>query len=274
MPPPDLDDLPEPHELRARLSTDRPLDWGDPLPTKAQIATEFGEGATTRSLAMLARAADVERRVTADFAAAVPSQAVSHHLKNRMKSPQSLARKLSESDDARGVASPEDLLRYTAVVPDPDDLVDAATDLVRSLQTKGWVMDSANHSYVDGSRYKGLHTFLRREGELVEVQVHSQESIDVKTQTTGLYEIERDPRQTKQARDTARSACISLSAGLREPAGIAQLTELGGVPLEVRTYGGGQVSPLARPGAGQRAQQEQGKPGRPAIGNPRDGIER
>ena len=43
MPPPDLDDLPEPHELRTRLSAHRPLDWGDPLPDKAQIATEFGK---------------------------------------------------------------------------------------------------------------------------------------------------------------------------------------------------------------------------------------
>ena len=41
MPPPDLDDLPEPHDLRARLTTNRPLDWGDPLPTKAQIAASY-----------------------------------------------------------------------------------------------------------------------------------------------------------------------------------------------------------------------------------------
>jgi hypothetical protein len=274
MPPPELDDLPEPRELRTRLSADRPIDWGDPLPSKAQIAAEFGENAATRGLTMLARAAEVEQRVTADFTAAVPSGTVPHHLQNRMKSPHSLARKISKADDYGRVLSPEDLLRYTIVVPDPDDLVDAAAGIVRNLRSKGWVMDSAHHSYVDGSRYKGLHAFLRCEGELIELQIHSQESLEVKTRTTPLYETERDPRQTKQARATARSACISLSDGMRHPTGIAELAELGGVPVEVRKYGGGHVSPLARPGAGQPIRQEHVKPGRTAPDNPRDGIER
>jgi hypothetical protein len=223
---------------------------------------------------MLARAAEVEQRVTADFTAVVPPDAVMHHLQNRMKSPQSLARKFSKAADSGRVLAPEDLLRYTIVVSDPDDLVDAATGIVRDLRSKGWVMDSAEHSYVDSSRYKGLHTFLRSKGELIELQIHSQESIEVKNRTTPLYEIERDPRQTKQARDTARAACISMSDGLREPAGIAQLDELGGVPVVVRKYGGGQAGPVARPGAGQRSQQEQAGPRRTAVDNSRDGIER
>ncbi|WP_112244069.1 hypothetical protein [Kribbella monticola] len=274
MPPPDLDDLPEPHDLHARLTTHRPLDWGDPLPTKAEIAAEFGESRTARSLALLTRAAEVEERATADFAVALPAGSVPHQLKNRMKSPHSLARKLKLTDKHRTGRTPEDLLRYTVVVPDPDDLVDAATEVVRNLQTRGWTMDSAHHSYVDGSRYKGVHAFLRCGGELVELQVHSQESIEVKTRTTALYEVERDPRQPKQARDTARAACISLSVGMREPAGLADLAELGGVPIEVRKYGGGHVSPSARPGAGQAAHREQARPGQTPTGKSRDGIER
>ncbi|TDU91611.1 hypothetical protein EV138_5220 [Kribbella voronezhensis] len=274
MPPPELDDLPEPRDLHARLTTHRPLDWGDPLPTKTEIAVQFDESAAVRSLAMLRRAAEVERRVTADFTEVVPSGIEPHHLQHRMKSPQSLARKLSKFDNSGRVLSPEDLLRYTIVVPEPDDLVAAATDIVRDLQAKGWTMESAHHSYVDGSRYKGLHTFLRCEGELVELQIHSRESIEVKTRTTPLYEIERDPRQPRQARVAARAACISLSDGLRQPTGVAELTELGGVPVEIRKYGGGHVGPAARPAAGQPARQERTKPGATPTVNPRDGIER
>jgi hypothetical protein len=274
MPPPELDDLPEPHELRAHLSADRPLDWGDPPPTKAQIAAEFGERRAARSLALLIRVAEVEPRITADFTAAMPVGSEPHHLKNRLKSPQSLARKLDLTDRAWTGYVPEDVLRFTVVVPNPDDVVDAATSMVGDLESRGWAMDSAHHSYVDGSRYKGLHAFLRCEGEVIELQVHSRESIEVKTRTTPLYEIERDPRQSRQARDAARSACISLSDGMRHPIGIAELTELGGVPVEVRKYGGGQVRSAPRPGAGQPARQEQARPGRTTNENPRDGIER
>ncbi|QNE18378.1 hypothetical protein F1D05_11325 [Kribbella qitaiheensis] len=275
MPPPELDDLPEPHDLHNRLSADRPLDWGDPLPSKAQIAAEFGAGAATRGLEFLTRALEVEKRVTADFTAAVPSGTVPHNLQNRMKSPHSLARKLRKTENYWSPRDPEDVLRYTVVAPEPDDLVEAAAGIVRDLQSKGWVMDSAHHSYVDGSRYKGLHAFMHCQGELVELQIHSQESLEVKTRTTPLYEVERDPRQSPPARAAARAACISMSVQMRQPIGIAELTELGGVPVSTRSYGGTHSTALARPGAKTPSTaQVPAKPGHPAPGKPRDGIER
>lgn len=33
-------DLPEPADLHARLSDRHPLDWGDPIPTRAEISAE------------------------------------------------------------------------------------------------------------------------------------------------------------------------------------------------------------------------------------------
>jgi hypothetical protein len=99
-------------------------------------------------------------------------------------------------------------------------------------------MHAAHHSYVEGSRYKGLHLFLRNRGQMVEVQVHSRESIEVKERTTREYEIERDRDQPRSARDAARDKCIRWSAGMTQPAGIDDLEVLGGVTVDQRRYGG------------------------------------
>ncbi|HET6295315.1 MAG TPA: hypothetical protein VFG33_18160 [Kribbella sp.] len=241
MPPPGptgLEHLPEPSALHASLSARRPLDWGDALPTKEDIAAKFGQEAATRSLTLLARAADAEPRVTADLVSSVSSGVVPYQLENRIKSPQSLARKLDDREGTRFATQPvEDLLRYTFVTPEPDDLVRAAKDACDTLLAKGWTMDSAHHSYVNGSRYKGLHLFLRGHGELVELQIHSRESIDVKTRTTPLYVIERDRKMDRASRDAARETCIALSDQMTQPAGLDDLKTLGGVAVGTRSYG-------------------------------------
>lgn len=250
--PPNLEGLPEPAELHARLSARRSLDWGHPIPSAKAIAIEFGDDVTRRSLSMVARATEAEAPVTDDFLASVRPGTVSYQLQNRMKSPQSLARKIRKLDNSQFAGLPlEDILRYTVVAPEPDHIVGTATELSEQLQAKGWTMDSAHHSYVEGSRYKGLHLFLRSQGELIELQVHSQESIDVKTRTTPLYEVERDLRQDRVLRDSARQASIELSGRMRHPAGIEDLSTLGGVAVSIRSYGKRGRQPATRPSADQ-----------------------
>jgi hypothetical protein len=247
--PSGLEGLPEPAELHARLGAHRHLDWGDPIPSKQEIAAEFGDSATMRGLAMLRRAAAVERLLTDDFLAAVRPGTVSHQLQSRMKSPQSLARKLRRSEDFYRHANqpPEDIIRYTVVTPEPDDLIETAAETLDQLIAKNWTMDSALHSYVDGSRYKGLHTFLCKEDELIELQIHSQQSIEVKVRTTPLYEVERDPRQEREVRDAARATAIALSDQMTQPAGIDELSELGGVAVTTRSYGKRRRTQAERP---------------------------
>ncbi|MGZ0151712.1 hypothetical protein ACXJJ3_31965 [Kribbella sp. WER1] len=234
-----LNKVPEPADLHAWLAGRRPLDWGDPIPSKAEIAEKYGAGTTTRSLEMLTKAAAVEPGVTDAVVSAIGDEAAPYHLENRLKSPQSLARKLVKFEDfyRRTNQIPEDVLRYTAAVRHPDELTKAAVRTIDRLNDRDWQIESAHHSYVDGSRYKGLHTFLRTQGEKIELQVHSAESIDVKERTTPLYEIERDRDQPTAARDAARRECIELSDQLTQPAGIDDLKELGGVPVDAISYG-------------------------------------
>jgi hypothetical protein len=260
------------------MSAHRELKWGDPVPSKQEVAAEFGIVATAQSLAMLAEVAEVERAVTDDLVAAVRPGTVAHQLESRVKSPQSLARKVSSANAHRSKPlQPEDLLRYTVVTPEPDGLVEAAGATVEALRSKGWQIQSAHHSYVDGSRYKGLHTFLRAHGVVIELQLHSRESIEVKTQTTPLYVVERDPRQVKEARAAARDRCIALSDGMHQPAGIDNLSELGGVPVAVRSYGKARGGPAIRPEAGTPSAEagtpaaEVGPPARRQVANVEQG---
>lgn len=249
---------PEPLDLHGLLSEERPLDWGDPIPTKAEIAARYGEGPTARSLQMLTKAAAAESGITDAVISAIGEEAATYHLENRLKSPQSLARKLATFTNfyRRNDQIPEDILRYTAAVKHPDELTKAAVRTIDRLNEAEWQMEAAHHSYLDGSRYKGLHMFLRAQGEKVELQVHSGESIAVKEQTTPLYEVERDREQPSAARDAARRECIALSDQMTQPAGIDDLKELGGVPVEAISYGKQQqqrpaVDPI------QTAEQEQ-----------------
>jgi hypothetical protein len=176
--------------------------------------------------------------VTDDLMASLKPGTTPHQLESRLKSPQSLARKIRKLAATEFNKLPlEDVVRYTIVAPDPDALVPTSADACDSLTGRGWTMAGALHSYADGSRYKGLHLFLQSHGQRVEVQIHSQESLEVKTRTTPLYLIERDPEQPREKRTEARDAAIALSAQMKQPVGIDDLTALGGVPVEVRVYG-------------------------------------
>lgn len=233
-----LSSLPEPVEIHARFADRYPLDWGDPLPTKAQIATEFGTAAATQSLELLARAAEHHGRATSQVLAAIAPGDTAYQLDRRVKSPASLARKIWKHGRQNRSPSTDDVLRFTTLAGGPDVLVGSAISTTDRLGAAGWRVESAMQSYVDDSRYKGLHAIMRSAtGHRVEIQFHSPESAQVKARTTELYLIERDPRQSSPARDSARRACIALSATMTQPADIDQLDELGGVPVEVKAFG-------------------------------------
>jgi hypothetical protein len=274
--PTGLQDLPEPADLHAWLSTtQRPLDWGDPIPTKVEIAAASGVNATIQSLTLLSRAAQEEKWLTDDLLASIKPGATAHQLESRLKSPQSLARKIRKLAGTEFDKVPlEDVVRYTIVAPEPDDLVPTSVDACDALTNRGWTMNGAVHSYAEGSRYKGLHLFLQKRGLRVEVQIHSNESIEVKARTTPLYVVERDPDQPREKRAEARNAAIALSAEMRQPAGIDDLTSLGGVPVEVRVYGRRGGLPAGRGEGASASPVEQTAPNQSVEHNRKNGMAR
>jgi hypothetical protein len=260
MPPtsPNLGDLPEPRDLLRSFARHGPVDWGDPLPPTAEIARLYGDRVTARSLQLLEQVVVTEPRVTAEFLAAVPSSGSPYQLAHRVKSPESLARKLFDrQDQRRWWRAPEDLLRYTVLAESPDGLVQVARHTADELDRSGWQVTYAMQSYTEGSRYKGIHAFLKTSTvDRVEVQFHSPQSIKVKELTTPFYEIERSAQATIAQREEARRECIRLSATLPAPTGIDQLGALAGHTVEVKNYSDSRqtASPSAVKPAGQVGQ--------------------
>lgn len=240
MPPdrPALETLPEPRDLLRAFARHGAVDWGEKVPTTAEIARRYGSQATARSLQLLEQVVAIEPRVTAELLAAVPSLGSPYQLAHRIKSPESLARKLSDrQDQRRWWRTPEDLLRYTVLTELPAKLVAAAQQTARELTRTGWQVTAAMQSYSEGSRYKGIHALLKTPtADRVEVQFHSVQSAKVKELTTPYYEVERSAQATPAEREDARRECINLSGTLTTPTGIDQLADLGGRAVEVKNY--------------------------------------
>jgi hypothetical protein len=229
--------LPEPAELQAAFSGHSPVEWGDVLPTTAQLVAQYGVKATARSLEALRQSIEVEPRVTSEFLAAVPTSGEAYQLGSRVKSPASLARRFKDAQQKTRRASPADIHRYTVLTESPDDLVNAAEYTVERLRRSNWQVTYAVHTYTEGSRYKGIHAYLRTpEGQRVEVQFHSAEAARVKELTTPWYQIERSPEAKPEERAAARARCIELSDALKVPRGLGDLSHLGGIRVAVRNY--------------------------------------
>ncbi len=249
----------DPSTLHQAFERTGPLDWGKTPPTTTEIADLHGTGATWRSLWLLERAVSVEPNVTAQFLESLPPTASPYQLAKRVKSPESLARKIRDWTDTERRFPVDDLLRYTVLTETPDDLVAAARHTVDELGDHGWRVTFAMHSYTDGSRYKGIHAYVSTpEITKAELQFHSVASAEVKELTTRWYEIERSATATPEERTAARQRCVDLSATLQPPKGIGGLTRLGGKRVAVNNYSD------SRDPADQRGSQSPGRTHRAA----------
>lgn len=243
--PPDLT------ALRRAFEAGRPVDWGDNSLVPADIARRYGMKATGKSLELLRQTAEIEPQVTAQFLASIPTGSSPYQLSRRVKSPESLARKLRTWSDANNRSPVEDLLRYTVLTESPDDLVASTRSTTEALTDHGWRVLYAMHSYTDGSRYKGVHAHFRTPDiDRLEIQWHSVSSAEVKELTTRWYEVERSLTTSDADRTAARAKCVEASAQLRKPAGIDALTELGGRRVKVNNYSDSRQMVIdRRPGA-------------------------
>jgi hypothetical protein len=201
------------------------------------------------AVAVIAEARAVEEEITADFLAALPRGTYPHGLEFRMKSPSSLARKL-ETKARAGLGDPNepqslqrasdkltDILRYTAVTSDHDQVAKTVKSTIARLRKTGYSVVEAEHSYVTENPYKGVHILVRRGDERpIELQFHSTLSQRIKDANHVDYETERDLSVPYADRAAARNRMIDRSNQIPAPAGLERLKTIGGVPLTVKTY--------------------------------------
>lgn len=233
-------------QLRPPVTEGLPaVEWGSDPATPAQLYQRYDEQVAGATVAALQFLSEAEPAVTGDVRGSVPDGCRMHGLAFRMKSPGSLAAKINRKAEADPDASPydvsekiTDLLRYTAVADSPAGVVSMARESVRRLRRRGWDMVEAEHTYVPGNPYKGLHTVLRHRqtGQEVEVQFHSEDSIRIKEAWHPSYEVMRDDDQPLAERAAAYRAMAQAWEDVRAPAGLDDLRVLGGVSVVAKTY--------------------------------------
>lgn len=221
-------------------------DWGSSPLTPQQTYETYDRPIAGAAVALLEQMRQEEPRMTADVLESLPPGARAHGLEYRVKSPQSLARKVwTKVRNSRGRESAHqvsgsltDVVRYTGVARTPDEVVPTAQSTLEQMRSRGWTVVEAEHSYVEDNPYKGLHTLLRDgdTGITVELQFHSEQSQDVKDANHADYELARDLTQPVEARDAADERMRQAWAHVDQPAGLESLHTLGECPVEPKHY--------------------------------------
>lgn len=226
------------------------VDWANNAAQDGAEAVwrDYAPAIATETIAVLAETHTAERHTTADVVDAIPAGARPHGLEFRMKSPASLARKIrsratttAAAQNAGGLQGVSDkltdLLRYTAVTPQHDDLPATASSTIAALQARGYTVVSAEHSYVAGNVYKGIHVLVQHGDERpVEIQFHSELSQAVKDENHVDYELERNRSVPYADRAAAHERMTARSNEIPVPAGLSDLTTIGGSPLVEKIY--------------------------------------
>ena len=153
-------------------------------------------------------------------------------LENRLKTVDSLERKIAAEMKAHGLTAEEaaagikDHLRYTMTF-ERRSLTGGVEQALNDLQASGYHVGPLKNSWLEGNSYKGLNAELRSaSGHPVELQFHTPESYRVKMGTHQDYDVLRNLDQPLEVRQAAFDRCAEQAATLQHPPGIEKLGRL------------------------------------------------
>ena len=189
------------------------------IPADDASATEQAE-AENLADEIYDHAAEVEPTITSQLKSLENDQAKLIGLEHRLKTKESLSRKILKDAHDMEVTPQEaastihDAIRYTFVI-DEDSYV-----------TKGNTLTAFKNYWADDSRaYQGINTnFKDANGTVFELQFHTPESFDTKeSKTHDLYEIIRDENSTAEEKAEATQKHDELFKLIPVPEGVRDL---------------------------------------------------
>lgn len=205
------------------------------LPEETTLAVgaseESKEESESKRLArrLLARAGAVERAVTQDMQRLENAHAQLLGLDYRMKTEDSLARKIASDAREQDISCDEaaggmhDVLRYTLAI-DRDRYQEAVPAVLASLSAQGYTIERFRNAW-GGRYYQGVNVQLKNpDGVPVELQLHTPQSFAIKQASHGVYEIRRDPRATDEEKEKARRLSLAYNAQVQVPEGAEALS--------------------------------------------------
>lgn len=98
-------------------------------------------------------------------------------------------------------------------------------------------MIEAEQSHLEGNPYKGVHLLVQHtDGQIAELQIHSETSQQIKDKSHLLYEVSRDTSRSRAERVAADREGKKLYRQLQTPAGLDSLSERLGVTVSKKRY--------------------------------------
>ena len=120
---------------------------------------------------------------------------------------------------------------------DHDQITDTTVATVQTLRANGWDVIEAEQSYLEGNSYKGVHLLVQHaDGQIAELQIHSEISQQIKDQSHPLYEVSRDTSRSRAERLAADREGKELYRQLQAPAGLDTLSDRLGVAVSKKRY--------------------------------------
>jgi hypothetical protein len=182
---------------------------------------------------LLVRYRKVEPGITAQLtAAATAAGGRMEGLEFRLKSRESLARKIRDKSIAKGATQSEygakigDAVRYTMIV-DPARYSEATRGMLDSFRDQGYEVIDEDNTWVPDSIYKGVNSVLRTpDGVLFELQFHTEDSFRVKMGQHVDYETMRDPARSAQEQFEAYERMRSNWEAIEVPEGVESVGNL------------------------------------------------
>lgn len=180
------------------------------------------------AMQLLMRAGGAEHDVTEDMKALEQGSAHLQGLEYRMKSVDSLTRKILADAEADQVSLPEaaagigDALRYTLVAEDAA-YSRVVPQSVRQLTNKGYTVEKFRNAW-GGEFYQGVNVHLKSpSGMKVELQFHTPQSFAIKQASHEVYEIRRSPDSTPAEIEEATRRSIEYNNRVTAPVGASDL---------------------------------------------------
>ena len=163
------------------------------------ISTKVNASESAYALAegLLERYREAEPELTAMIQGIVEGQGGSMAgLEFRLKSVDSLARKITGDAMTRGITEQDavnrltDISRYTGLF-DPNSLVSSANKISNLLINEGYSISKIKNSLGGDGIYHGLHMVFEKNGISFELQFHTRQSFDIKMGNHSDYEVWR-----------------------------------------------------------------------------------
>ncbi|WP_432481662.1 minor capsid protein [Moraxella sp. ZY200743] len=170
-----------------------------------------------------------EPNITQDMTAIVKQVGVVlSGLEHRLKSQGSLQRKVA-SEVLKGreldniLPKMRDIIRYTAILDDVN-FVDQYKAVIDGLEQVGYKIVAVKNTWQDGQSYKGINTFVEKDGVVFELQYHTHDSFTLKNgKLHTLYEEFRLDETSLERKNELWLQMVQLSAKIKQPNNIEKI---------------------------------------------------